>query len=76
KKAADWIWVQEEPENMGAWQFIAPRLTPLVKKRPVYLGRDAAASPATGFSKIHKTEQDGIVDRAVGSHNHNGSMAG
>jgi len=69
KKAASWLWVQEEPENMGAWQFIRPRLGALVKKHLVYVGREASASPATGFPKIYKVQQDGIVDRAVGTHN-------
>src|SRR5262249_29282764 len=41
-------WVQEEPANMGAWQFIEPLLRPLIGSRPLtYVGRDAAASPAT-----------------------------
>ncbi|MGA6924710.1 MAG: 2-oxoglutarate dehydrogenase E1 component [Desulfosarcina sp.] len=66
KKAASWTWVQEEPQNMGAWQYIQSRLKPLLKKSLDYVGRKAAASPATGFPKIHKMEQDEIVDRAVG----------
>ena len=76
KKAKDWTWVQEEPENMGAWQFMRPRLAPLLKKPLDYVGRNAAASPATGFPKIYKMEQDGIVDRAIGPHNQAGGMAG
>ncbi len=76
KKAKNWVWVQEEPENMGAWQFMRPRLAPLLKKPLDYVGRNAAASPATGFPKIYKMEQDGIVDRAIGTHNQPGEMAG
>jgi 2-oxoglutarate dehydrogenase E1 component len=76
KKATEWTWVQEEPENMGAWQFMRPRLAPLLKKPLDYVGRNAAASPATGFPKIYKMEQDGIVDRAIGPHNQAGGMAG
>ena len=76
KKAKDWTWVQEEPENMGAWQFMRSRLAPLLKKPLDYVGRNAAASPATGFPKIYKMEQDGIVDRAIGPHNQAGGMAG
>jgi 2-oxoglutarate dehydrogenase E1 component len=68
--------VQEEPENMGAWQFTGPRLAALINKKIDYVGRNAAASPATGFPKIYKTEQDGIVDRAVGPHNQAGGIAG
>jgi len=76
KKAKDWVWVQEEPENMGAWQFMRPRLSPMLKKPLDYVGRNAAASPATGFPKIYKMEQDGIVDRAIGPHGQAGGMAG
>jgi len=76
KKAADWTWVQEEPENMGAWQFVQPRLAALLKKPLSYVGRNASASPATGFPKIYKIEQDGIIDRAIGPHNQAEGMAG
>ena len=76
KKATAWTWVQEEPENMGAWQFMRPKLAPLLKKPLDYMGRKAAASPATGFPKIYKMEQDGIVDRAIGPHDQAGSMGG
>jgi 2-oxoglutarate dehydrogenase E1 component len=75
-KATTWVWVQEEPENMGAWQYISPRLASLLKKNLDYVGRKAAASPATGFPKIYKMEQDGIVDQAIGPHNQAGGMAG
>jgi 2-oxoglutarate dehydrogenase E1 component len=68
--------VQEEPENMGAWQFIRPRLSDLLNKPLAYVGRNASASPATGFPKIYKMEQDGIVDRAIGPHNQAGGMGG
>ncbi len=76
KKAIAWTWVQEEPENMGAWQFVRHRLAPLLKNPLDYVGRNASASPATGFPKIYKMEQDGIVDRAIGSHGQARGMAG
>ncbi|MGD8700837.1 MAG: 2-oxoglutarate dehydrogenase E1 component [Desulfosarcina sp.] len=76
RKATRWVWVQEEPENMGAWQYIGPRLASLLNKDLDYVGRKAAASPATGFPKIYKMEQDGIVDQAIGPHNQAGGMAG
>ncbi|MBC2743008.1 MAG: 2-oxoglutarate dehydrogenase E1 component [Desulfosarcina sp.] len=76
KKATVWTWVQEEPENMGAWQFIRPRLERLLQKPLNYVGRNASASPATGFPTIYKMEQDGIVDQAIGPHNQAGGMAG
>ncbi len=75
-KATSWVWVQEEPQNMGAWQFVKPRLTALLKRDLDYVGRKAAASPATGFPKIYKMEQDGIVDSAIGPHSQAGGMAG
>ena len=53
------IWCQEEPENMGAWHFVDRRLENAMAKagmthnRPTYVGRKAAASPATGFASVH-----------------------
>jgi 2-oxoglutarate dehydrogenase E1 component len=61
---------------MGAWQFMRPRLAPLLKNRSFLWVANASASPATGFPKIYKMEQDGIVDRAIGPHNQAGGMAG
>ncbi len=64
--ARDVCWVQEEPWNMGAWHFMYHRLLPLVGDRGVrYIGRDEAASPATGSYKIHQSEQADIIDRAL-----------
>ena len=76
KKAVEWTWVQEEPKNMGAWSYIQPRLAPMLKKKLNYIGRDASASPATGFPKIYKMQQDGIVDQAIGPHDKAGSISG
>lgn len=57
--AEHFIWAQEEPENMGAWTFIARKM----KNVPlVYIGRDEAASPATGFAKMHNAETYAILD--------------
>lgn len=63
RSAREICWVQEEPKNMGAWSFIAPRLMEeLQQPRQVlrYIGRPAAASPATGFVKKHEAEQKAI----------------
>lgn len=54
-------WVQEEPENMGAWSFIL-RVFREVKKDVI--SRRSAASPATGYSKVHKQEQEQIINEA------------
>ena len=55
------IWVQEEPENMGAWTYILRKYHKQVHEG---IFRKASASPATGFKKIHQKEQQVIVDRA------------
>src|SRR5690606_36549812 len=53
------VWVQEEPENMGAWRALQPRLAALIGGRATltYVGRPAQASPAEGFANAHEREQ-------------------
>ncbi|MCF8217988.1 MAG: 2-oxoglutarate dehydrogenase E1 component [Bacteroidales bacterium] len=63
KNAKDWIWAQEEPGNMGAWQFIRRNFTD-VKLRPVT--RPDSGSPATGSSKFHKIRQEKIITKVFG----------
>ena len=54
KHAKTWLWVQEEPQNMGAWSYILQNFTEV----PLNLvSRPPSASPATGSSKMHKIEQ-------------------
>jgi len=65
-EAREWCWVQEEPENMGAWQFVRPRLAALVHKHIRYIGRKAAASPSPGFHNIYKIQQEAVISEAVG----------
>lgn len=63
-------WVQEEPENMGAWEFVRPRLERLVPSHMGelgFVGRYRSASPATGFYTIHQLEQQEIVRQALKS---------
>lgn len=67
-KAVTWTWVQEEPENMGAWHFIRPRIEATIDKSLAFVGRNAAASPATGFPDIYKKEQNAVIDQAIGPH--------
>ena len=57
-KAKDFLFIQEEPENMGPWRFVDSNLRALNLK---YIGRDAAASPATGFAKRHAAENEEIM---------------
>jgi len=61
------VWAQEEPRNMGGWTFVEPRLTALLSdnQRPIYVGRAASASPATGSYTTHELEQRSIVEEAM-----------
>ena len=65
-KAKKIVWCQEEPENMGAWPFLAPLLEDCLGRKPVYVGRTATASPATGSLTLHKKEQASLVADALG----------
>ncbi len=65
--AKEVIWVQEEPQNRGAWSFVQPRIEAVTKRRPLqYVGRSASASPATGSHAQHKAELESILDKAIG----------
>jgi len=61
------VWAQEEPQNMGGWTFVQPRLENLLTacERPQYVGRTSSASPATGSYSIHQKEQAQIVSEAL-----------
>jgi 2-oxoglutarate dehydrogenase E1 component len=63
------IWVQEEPQNMGAWSFVEPRLREIAGGEiPVnYVGKPARPSPAQGSAKFHKQEHAEIVRSAFAS---------
>jgi 2-oxoglutarate dehydrogenase E1 component len=61
KGAGQPIWVQEEPQNMGAWGYLMLQQGHYGWK---YAGRKATASPATGYPKVHEMEQNGLVDAA------------
>ncbi|HWZ58517.1 MAG TPA: 2-oxoglutarate dehydrogenase E1 component [Gemmatimonadaceae bacterium] len=65
--ADDVVWVQEEPKNMGAWTFVAPRLRAATGNALVvrYLGRPDRASPAEGYLASHQREQARIVREAL-----------
>jgi 2-oxoglutarate dehydrogenase E1 component len=56
------LWVQEEPQNMGAWSFVEPRLRGLAGETPVlYVGKPPRPSPAQGSAKFHRQEHAAIV---------------
>ncbi len=64
-QARDFVWVQEEPANMGALAFLLPRLERLARGRSVLsVKRSAGASPATGSHKAHDMEQKAILGMA------------
>ena len=69
-KGADMVWCQEEPKNMGAWFFMDPNLEWTLNQvgatstRARYVGRAAAASPATGLMSTHKAELQAFLDEA------------
>ncbi|MBV8574981.1 MAG: 2-oxoglutarate dehydrogenase E1 component, partial [Acetobacteraceae bacterium] len=71
-KNADLVWCQEEPENMGAWLYADRRIEKVLgqietrSKRPRYVGRAPAASPATGSAKEHADQQARLVAEALG----------
>ncbi|MFP5353635.1 MAG: 2-oxoglutarate dehydrogenase E1 component [Gemmatimonadota bacterium] len=60
---AEIVWAQEEPKNMGAWSYVAPRLRASAGNALIirYIGRPERASPAEGFASSHAVEQARIV---------------
>ena len=70
-KDAEFIWCQEEPKNQGGWSFVEPNLEWSLNrvnakcKRAKFVGRAAAASPATGLAIQHKEQQETIINEAL-----------
>ena len=68
---ADIVWCQEEHENFGYWNFVDRRIEKVLKEikhkagRPEYVGREEAASPATGSLKKHNMQQAKLIDEAL-----------
>jgi 2-oxoglutarate dehydrogenase E1 component len=68
---AEIVWCQEEPQNMGAWNFVDRRVEEVLSgldvaaRRPCFIGRGEAASPATGIFKRHVEEQTQLVAAAL-----------
>lgn len=71
KNAKKFVWCQEEPYNMGAWNHVEPyinRTLEYIKAHStnvIYTGRAPSASPATGFLKKHLAQQQEIVNKAI-----------
>ena len=69
-KNCEIIWCQEEPKNMGAWQFVEQRIQRAlikigIEKKLYFIGRRAAASPATGAFDRHLSNQKNIIRLAT-----------
>ena len=68
----DVVWCQEEPRNNGSWFFVQNQVEDALTaaghqgKRPIYAGREAAASPATGLASRHKAQQEALIAEALG----------
>jgi 2-oxoglutarate dehydrogenase E1 component len=68
--AADVVWCQEEPQNMGAWTFVQPNIEWVMNyvnakvKRPAYVGRPSSASTATGLMSRHQKELKELLEEA------------
>jgi 2-oxoglutarate dehydrogenase E1 component len=60
------VWAQEEPANMGAWDFVAGHLSPRLPRPLELVARPASASPAVGSASRHKLEQEQLVRQALG----------
>jgi 2-oxoglutarate dehydrogenase E1 component len=67
-QADEIVWVQEEPENMGAWEFVRPYLQEAAGGRPVRrVARPRSASPAEGSAARHALNQQALVNQAYGT---------
>jgi 2-oxoglutarate dehydrogenase E1 component len=67
QRATEVVWLQEEPENMGAWSFVHGRLHRLLRDdfRLRHASRPESGSPASGSASVHQQEQDELLARAV-----------
>jgi 2-oxoglutarate decarboxylase len=66
--ATELVWLQDEPENMGAWPFAHNRLHRLVRDHYAlrHVSRPESASPATGSAALHNLEHEDLMVRALG----------
>jgi 2-oxoglutarate dehydrogenase complex dehydrogenase (E1) component-like enzyme len=67
EKASEVVWLQEEPENMGAWAFVHGRLHRLLRNdfSLRHVSRIEAGSPATGSAAMHQLEAKDLLARAL-----------
>ena len=66
RNATEYIWVQEEPANMGALSFVVPRLKKILGPKVRSIKRAENATPATGSAKAHELEQKTLITLALG----------
>jgi 2-oxoglutarate dehydrogenase E1 component len=64
-KVAKYLWLQEEPRNMGAWPYIESRLRSLLDEDVHYCGRPESASPSTGSHHYHAVEQKSCINQVI-----------
>lgn len=69
-KASEFVWCQEEPNNMGAWQYIKSYFEEVSQKAKItknilYIGRKRSASPAVGYLYIHNKQQELLVNKVL-----------
>lgn len=67
---SEFVWCQEEPQNMGAWSFISTYLNDILgkiecPKRFMYIGKPSAASPAVGQLYLHNKQQEAVLKNAL-----------
>ncbi|HET6439098.1 MAG TPA: 2-oxoglutarate dehydrogenase E1 component [Anaeromyxobacter sp.] len=60
------VWAQEEPSNMGAWDYVDLHLSPRLPSSLALVARPPSASPAVGSANRHKLEQEQLVRQALG----------
>ena len=71
KNAKNFVWCQEEPQNMGCWNHVERYINRTLEyikaksKKITYIGRSPSASPATGYLKKHLAQQQEIVTKAI-----------
>ena len=72
RKNAEFFWCQEEPKNMGAWNTVRNYIQwslnyiKAKNKEVNFIGRNPAASPASGYLKKHLAEQNEILEKVIG----------
>ncbi|ORC91674.1 2-oxoglutarate dehydrogenase subunit [Trypanosoma theileri] len=70
----EFVWLQEEPKNMGSWAYMRPRFQHLARHLGLtqkqgtflkYIGRPTVASPSTGYASVHVEEENEVVAQAL-----------